>query len=178
MKFNSTNSMRLRNIFISTFVKGVEQARNQTWDAICQEYLEEHNELEDKELIAFRVEGNAYPQSVVESVKKSVLHRKSGELHEDLVEGFKRMRKRYEDEWEITLRSFKNMISVVFREAKTIEEVGQIIPDHIMNMVSDEVDFVSLNTAKGISRERADQIIDQYALAFNIENFITVSKLI
>lgn len=178
MRLNSRNSMRLRNIIISTFVKGAEQARNQTWDAICQEYLEEHNELEDKELIAFRVEGNAYPQSVVDAVKKSTLHRKSGELHEDLVEGFKRMRSRYVDEWETTLRSFKNMISVVFREAKSIEEVAQVIPDHIMNMVSDEVDFVSLNTAKGITPERAEEIKKQYALAFNIENFITVSKLI
>lgn len=170
--------MRLRNIFISAFTKGVVRARDDTWQSICEDFLEDQNDLKSKEDIAFRVEGNLYPPRAVELNRKSLIYRKSEDLHSDLVDGFKRMQARYVDEWEAVLRSFKNMISVVFREAKSIEEVEQVIPAHLMNLVPDDVEFVALNTAKGISQDRAEEIKKQYALAFNVENFISVSRLI
>lgn len=178
MKTNTVNSMRLRNIFISSFMKGVERARNESWQTICEDFLEEHNELNKTDHIAFRVDGQMYPPRAVELNRKSLLYRKSAELHEDILDSFDLMYGRYITEWEAIIRSFKNMLTVVFREAKTIEEMGLVIPSHIMNMVPDDVEFVALNTAKGISQERAEEISKQYALAFNVENFISVSKLL
>ena len=49
MRLNSNNSMRLRNIFISAFTKGVVQARDDTWQSICEDFLEDQNDLKDKE---------------------------------------------------------------------------------------------------------------------------------
>ncbi len=169
--------MRLRNMYLIEIMHIVETGHTKSWDTICEDFLRDNNDLLDLNDIAFKHNGDPYPPRAVKLNRKHILNRKSSPLHEDLVDAFELMKGRYIDEWLPTLRSFKNLMAVVFREASSEEDIRKVIPSYLVDGVQ-EVGFIPLKTAKGISTERAAELKQLYARAFGIEAYISVSRLI
>lgn len=170
--------MRLRNLYVSSMIKGVTNARDHIWNEVCDEFLSDQNVENNTRFIAFRFQGDIYPQRAVELNRKSILYRQLTELDEKYFVEFEAMREFYVDKWEKTLRSFRNLITAVFREATSREELEAALPKAAIGLVMDDVDFVPLERATGISVNRAQELKDQYELAFSIGNFVTMSKLL
>lgn len=179
MQINKPNIMRLRNIYLQSLTKGVKDARDKVWNEMCYSIIDALEERYETRPLAFRVDGNLYPESAVERNRKSILYRNTVELEdEDLLEKFDRIHEIYKSNWEECFRIFKNMLAAVFREAKSYDEITSVIPDSIMNLMKDEVDFLPLSTAKGISPERAEELKEIYKKAFNVNSYLTASTIL
>lgn len=177
MHINSRNTMRLRSMYFQSVVRKVIDARTESWDKVCKSLLEDNNYILNKDNIAFTFEGDCYPESALSQYKKSTVNRKAGKLAEELEDQFTDLRDLYVEKWDTALRNFKNMLTTLFREAVTVHDLQKVIPLHLLEN-SEDLDYVPLPSAKGISDERAEEIRNQYVKAFAVEQYIATGKLL
>lgn len=173
----SQNHMRLRNMYLIEMMHIVEDGHNVAWTHVCRDFLEDNNELHERSDLAFSYNGTTYPEDVTQRTRRHILNRKTSTLHADLTSAFETMKSRYVDDWGPALRAFKNMVTSVFREAASEADLRKVIPDYIIDSIQ-EIDFIPLKTAQGISDARALEIKEKYDKAFDVEAFISVGKLV
>ena len=173
----SRNTMRLRNLYLNAITRFVEKQYQKSWSAICKTILEANNDLLGVSHIAFNHLGESYPEDVARNTKKALLNRKSSPLHEDFQEEFEELHNKYVKEWNEVYRSFRNLVTAAFRDAKNEEEMEQVLPVTIVNQL-EAYDFHPLPSAEGLSPERVQELKARYGKAYEIDGFITLGNLI
>lgn len=172
----SRNTMQIRGIYFNLLIKKASAQRDKTWEALCNEFLEDNNNLRERNDIAFKFNTEIYPESL-RVIRRTQVNRKSKELHESLEADFEEAIKIYVTEWKEVIRDFRNLLTACFKHARTADELELVIPNVLMADL-DEVDYVPLPNAKGITDALAQELKDKYQLGLSINNYIAMSQLL
>lgn len=168
--------MQLRGIYFNRLIKKASKNRDDTWNAICKEFLDDNNDLRSRNDMAFKFNTEIYPEPL-RAISRTAVNRKSKELHESLEDEFEEALKMYVIEWKEVIRDFRNLVTACFKHARTADELELVIPSVLMEDL-DEVDYVALPNAKGITDELAQELKNKYQLGLSINNYIAMSQLL
>jgi hypothetical protein len=172
----SQSTMRIRGVYFNLLIKKASEQRDKVWNQICNEFLEDNNDLRSRNDIAFKFNTEIYPESF-RLQRRTTVNRKSKDLHESLEEDFEVAFNKYVTEWNEVFRDFRNLLTTVFKHARTADELELVIPQTLL-IDLDDVDYVALPKAKGITDELAKEIKAKYKLGLEINNYIAMGQLL
>lgn len=156
-------------------LRTVDQAVQKVWRRVVIKYNQKNMQLLDKKTLGFKYNREYYTG---ETCPRSALRTLSEPLHESLIADFEEDLAFYTTEYQAVRGQLKHLMHNVLRYASEKEELYPLLPE-IFHKVVDDTDYKPLKSAKGITPEIKQELLDEYQQTINMINaYVAVEILL
>lgn len=169
------SAMSIRGALSNKIIDILDTATSNAFERVIHGFLKKNNAIHGNKYLCFSYKRQYFPdQGLTRTQQRNFSH----PLDESLIEDFENHYQFFVQDYQEFRTKMRHYVARIFRNARSKDELMQLLPEGL-HPAFDFLDFVPLNSAKGISDEEQEELKAYYdATLKNINKFLMVKILI